>query len=400
MKKLISAVLIVRNEAKSIKAVLESAKLCCDKVTIIDTGSTDDTIKLIHETLADFPHNFFERPFRGFKDSRNEMLDLDRENGEPTEFQVMLSGDEYIRDGEKLRVYLENQRATDIGIHFIRLILDSGLEYQARIFRTGSPWRYDDFGLGIHEVPVWTGGEPSGPISAFAGAHIDHDVSDPIARMDNIWENHIPMLWAVTEKDPTNGRAWEYLAQSYEAFLPHMEEEERKQTAAMCMNIYHKRFELPFDTKEQKNFLMMRYVDDARLTDVLAPEEQFVIADTLYKSDPTRPETALLRAVIASTCTTKLASDVYNLAVEAAKVGEEVRLKGGLNNSAPLDMATEWKAHRLAAVAAKQLSSKHAEYIPLVRDHIKNGMALGGPWFLFKDILGATATPDQLDTLG
>jgi glycosyltransferase involved in cell wall biosynthesis len=398
--------MIIKDEARSLRGLLDAvAPHHIDAYTIIDTGSTDGSQSIIREAMVGVPGKLYELPFKGYKDSRNEALELDRENG--TEFQIVLSGDEYLRDPQKLREYLETQRPGPDGltgtpekpdIHFIRLVLDSGIEYQPRIFRTGSPWKYDDFGLGVHEVPVHP--VKGAPVGAFAGAHIDHDVSDPIGRMDHIWENHIPKLEEAHEKDPKNVRAIEFLAQSYESFLPHMEGDELTQTARRCLDLYHRRFALPFEHPEQKNFFMMRYINDARLSGVFKPEELFIMVDELYKADSTRPETALLRAVIASTCTTKLASEVYTLAKEAAAVGEEVRLKGGLNNSAPLDMSTEWKAHRLAAVAAKQLAGKHDEYKTLVREHIKNGLALGGSWVLFKDILGPDATPEQLETLG
>jgi hypothetical protein len=78
---------------------------------------------------------------------------------------------------------------------------------------------------------------------------------------------------------------------------------------------------------------------------------------------------------------------VYNLAREAALVAEKVRLAGGLNNSSPLDMSTEWKAHRLAALAASNLAKKHPEQMQLAKDHIAAGLSVGGPWMMFKGII-------------
>lgn len=386
---LLGLTMIVKNEAKSIRGVLEAVKMHVDRWTILDTGSIDGTQDIVRETMDGLPGELFEEPFAGFAASRNRVLEL---AGDTTQFSLMLSGDEYLRDGEKLREYLTTQLDTNVDCFFVRLLLDDVICPQPRIFRTGGPWQFDDFGLGIHEVPVCPG--PPGyraPVAVVDGGYIEHIVSDPIARMDNIWENHIPQLEAVLEKDPNNARAIEFLTQSYESFIGFSDEDERKELATKCILLYHRRFALPFQSEEERNVYVMRYLDDCRFTDVYSPEELFALVDALCKKEPKRPEIALMRAVVASTCTTMLASEVYRLSVEACRVGEAARKDGGLNNSSPLTTSTEWKAHRLAAVAAKQLSSKHAEYMPLAREHIAAGLALGGPWALFKPIMDDAA---------
>jgi hypothetical protein len=134
-------------------------------------------------------------------------------------------------------------------------------------------------------------------------------------------------------------------------------------------------------------------IDTARLGDSFTPEELFIMADKLCQADASRPEPFFLRAVIASTCPSKLTSDVYSFAREATVVAEKVRGQGGLTNSSPLDMSTEWKAHRLAAIAAANLAKKYPENLLLAKDHIAAGLAVGGPWMAFKSILDAEATP-------
>lgn len=399
MKPLLSLMMLLKDEASSIKEVLEAVKPHVDRYTIIiDNQSADNTEDIVREVMGDIPGVVAKEKWLGYKESRNALLRFDSMGlvnatgtaKNPSEFNLMLSGDEFLRDGDKLRAYLETQRETNIDCHFIRLTLDTGIEWQARILRTGSKWLYDDEDCGVHEVPVYPDGTDA-PKSPSTGGYIEHVVANPIARMDNIWENHIPLLEAALERNPENGRALEFLAQSFESFLGYMEEDERKDTAARCLELYHRRFALPFTFPEHKRFLMMRYIDDARLAGTFTPEQLFDMADALVKADTSRPEAALLRAAIGATCKSMLATDLYKLARHAAEVGEAVRKRGGLNNSSPFDMSTEWKAHRLAAIAACQLAKKHPEYAPLVREHAKAGASLGGPWAMFKGIM------DELD---
>jgi glycosyltransferase involved in cell wall biosynthesis len=392
MRPLVSLVMMIKDEAKSLRGVLEAVKPFVDRWTIVDTGSRDDSCRIVKEVMVSVPGWLHHEQFRGYAATRNRVLDLDAQVTDPSEFSLFLSGDEYLRDGAKLREYLETQRDTNVDCHFIRLALDMGMSMQARVLRTGSKWRYDDFDLGIHEVPVYPGGADA-PKGASPGGYIEHVAADPIARMDNIWEKHIPLLRAALERNPKNERALEFLISSLESFLPHMETDECKDTVEECLELYRQRFELPFVCEEQRRIFVMRMIDTARLGDSFTPEELFIMADKLCQADASRPEPFFLRAVIASTCPSKLTSDVYSFAREATVVAEKVRGQGGLTNSSPLDMSTEWKAHRLAAIAAANLAKKYPENLSLAKDHIAAGLAVGGPWMAFKSILDAEATP-------
>ena len=50
-KSLLSLVMIVKNEADTIQKVLESTKDTIDRYTILDTGSTDNTVDIILSTF-------------------------------------------------------------------------------------------------------------------------------------------------------------------------------------------------------------------------------------------------------------------------------------------------------------------------------------------------------------
>lgn len=68
--------MIVRDESAVIQRCLESVKPYIDYWVIVDTGSKDDTINLIKQTLQDIPGELHLRPFDTFSNSRNHALDL------------------------------------------------------------------------------------------------------------------------------------------------------------------------------------------------------------------------------------------------------------------------------------------------------------------------------------
>ena len=63
---LLSLVMIVKNEAVSIKRTILSVKGIVDRYTILDTGSTDDTVALIKSEFGDTPGEVYEEPFLDF----------------------------------------------------------------------------------------------------------------------------------------------------------------------------------------------------------------------------------------------------------------------------------------------------------------------------------------------
>lgn len=77
MKQLkIGLVMIVRNEAVIIKRCLESVKDFVDYRTIVDTGSTDDTIKTIEKTMCVVPAKLYKRKWLNFAHNHNQALKL------------------------------------------------------------------------------------------------------------------------------------------------------------------------------------------------------------------------------------------------------------------------------------------------------------------------------------
>ena len=143
---LLHLVMIVKDAGKDFQSVLEHNKQYIDRWTILDTGSTDNTVNTIKDVLSDKRGELHEEPFISFKDSRNRSLDL---AGEDCEFVIILD-DTYVIDGD-LRTFLDTIRGDQFANSFSMYITSNDSIYSSnRILRPrNSHIRY----IGdIHEV--------------------------------------------------------------------------------------------------------------------------------------------------------------------------------------------------------------------------------------------------------
>lgn len=107
----IAAVLIVRDEARCIMRCVESVRPWVDRVVVVDTGSTDDTIELARRAGAevhrlDWPDDFSA--------ARNRALDL-----ADADWNLVIDADEWIKSGgDGLRAWCQGpQRLGTVCIH-------------------------------------------------------------------------------------------------------------------------------------------------------------------------------------------------------------------------------------------------------------------------------------------
>jgi glycosyltransferase involved in cell wall biosynthesis len=97
--------MIVKDAGDQFRHVLTENLPYIDRWTILDTGSTDNTISIINDVLKNKKGNLYQEEFKGFKNSRNRCLDL---AGDSCVFKIMLD-DTYIIKGN-LRSFLTNYR--------------------------------------------------------------------------------------------------------------------------------------------------------------------------------------------------------------------------------------------------------------------------------------------------
>lgn len=395
MKPLLSLVMILKDEASSIQAVLEAALPHVDGGTILDTGSTDGTQELVRNAFRAAGKVLYlvEEDFIDYAASRNRVMTLDVEYGAPAAFQLMLSGDEYLSGGDALREHLGHYVDGPFDCFRLRVIVDGVSLMSPRVFRTGSPWKYEHK---VHEVP-YNRQDPTAQMGDILDAGIDHIVSDLESRCSTVWEKHIPLLQTELEASPFDERALMFLAQSYEYLMPGFDEEERKQYSAEAMNLRLRRDKIATGGKAERAFNQMHMIDDARLTGLFTNEQLLAWAKALHNADPKRPETAMMVATIAMDV--EPVQKVYEYAAKAAKISEEAR---SIVNDSPVDTSIEWRAHNMAAVACKQLAAKHGgDWWRIMKEHAEAGMvlceAMGGPKHVFFPFFAEAAAAESSD---
>lgn len=87
----IAAVLIVRNEARCIVRCLESVRPWVDRIVVLDTGSTDETVELARQSGAEVHHLVWPGDFAA---ARNHALDL-----AAADWNLILDADEWLASG-------------------------------------------------------------------------------------------------------------------------------------------------------------------------------------------------------------------------------------------------------------------------------------------------------------
>ncbi|WP_437904019.1 hypothetical protein WME95_36860 [Sorangium sp. So ce327] len=216
---LLALVMIVKDEAPSIRETLASARPHVDRFTLLDTGSTDGTQALARAAMAGVPGDLVEEPFVDFGATRSRALDL---AGDAAVFTLMLSGDERLVAGGALRRFCEERRDASGPVHgayHVRVRYGDSVYDSARLARASAGWRYVG---ATHEV-LSREGEPP-PSIRVPDAHIVHDLSRrDAAAQTRRWQRDLELLSAALARSPGDGRAAFYLAQTLECLGRHAE---------------------------------------------------------------------------------------------------------------------------------------------------------------------------------
>jgi len=143
---LINLCIMVKNGGEQFEQMLRDNMDLIDRWTILDTGSTDNTIEIIKKVLGETKKGqLYQEPFINFKDSRNRLLDL---AGDSCKYTLMLD-DTYIIKGQ-LRQFLNTVRSDQFSDSFSLYIKSDDVEYGSnRILKTNRKLRY---WYRIHEV--------------------------------------------------------------------------------------------------------------------------------------------------------------------------------------------------------------------------------------------------------
>lgn len=109
----LSACLIVKNESKNLDRCLKSLKAVCDEIVVVDTGSTDDTIKIAEKHGAKIGHFPWCDDFAA---ARNVSLDL-----ATSHWALWIDADEEL-DAGSINAVREGLIRPQFGGYFVRIV--------------------------------------------------------------------------------------------------------------------------------------------------------------------------------------------------------------------------------------------------------------------------------------
>lgn len=205
---LIHFTMIVKNAGERFKDVLLHNLPYIDRWTILDTGSTDNTISIIQNVLKDKKGTLYQEPFINFRESRNRCLDLSTYEGRiPCEYTIMLD-DTYQIYGDLRKFLIHN--IDDDAIESFSLYIKTDVQYVSnRIIKSKTNLRYINT---IHET-IQPNKNYLIPIDiSYLSEYIDEYMNQrTIARK----QLDLNLLFDEYNKDPTNPRHSYYIAGTY-----------------------------------------------------------------------------------------------------------------------------------------------------------------------------------------
>lgn len=145
---LLELVMIVKNAESVIIPTLKTVKKYIDYFTILDTGSTDNTVSIISQEMSDCKGNIYQEPFVDFSTSRNRALEL---VGGRCKFTLFLDDTYHLHGGDRLREILKS-KGKDNDCFDIRIFNpeEKKIYYSTRILATKAGYRYK---YRVHEIP-------------------------------------------------------------------------------------------------------------------------------------------------------------------------------------------------------------------------------------------------------
>ena len=205
---LINLCIMVKNGGPQFEQMLTVNLNLIDSWTILDTGSTDNTIEIINNLLVGKKNgNLYQEPFINFKDSRNKLLEL---AGTKCKFNLMLD-DTYILKGN-LRNFLNEVRSDQYSNSFTLFIHSDDTKYGSnRITKSNSGLKYI---YKIHEV-IDEQNNTNIVIPENRAYIFDERYDYMNTRTMDRKQLDLKLLFEEIDEDPNNPRSYYYLGQTY-----------------------------------------------------------------------------------------------------------------------------------------------------------------------------------------
>jgi tetratricopeptide (TPR) repeat protein len=206
---LINYTMIIKNGGELLEKILNENLCIIDRWTILDTGSTDNTIEIIKKVLVGKKKGkLFEEPFINFRDSRNRCLDL---AGHDCKFTLMFD-DTYVTRGN-LREFLNVVRGDQFSDSFSLYLQSHDTQYASnRIIKsafTNLRYKYK-----IHEV-ITPDNNKNVIIPIHHSLVFDYRADYMENRTMDRKQYDLKVLFETIKEEPEDSRAYYYLGQTY-----------------------------------------------------------------------------------------------------------------------------------------------------------------------------------------
>lgn len=208
---LVKYTMIIKNGGELLEQVLKENIPFMDSWCILDTGSTDDTVNIILNTLKNIPGKLHQEPFINFRDSRNRCLEL---AGTDCKFIMMLDDTYVIRETKpgSFREFLTVTRGDQFSDSYSLLIKSHDTEYYSnRITKSENKLRYI---YTIHEV-IQEENNINVTIPNNVGYIFDYRADYMEKRTTDRKQFDLQLLFKEYEDNPNDPRALYYIAQTY-----------------------------------------------------------------------------------------------------------------------------------------------------------------------------------------
>lgn len=196
--------MIVKDESRVIRRCIESVLPFIHAWSIVDTGSTDGTQKIIREALSHLPGELYERPWRDFGSNRTEAIELAKGKAD---YLLFMDADEVFEAPAGFQ-----WQTLEADAYLLMLGEGPNRYWRELLVRADLLWRYEGV---IHEYlrcgESYHCEKIEGPIVVghFDGGRSQGlDVSAKYARDAKVLEEAL-------KKEPENTRYTFFLAQSY-----------------------------------------------------------------------------------------------------------------------------------------------------------------------------------------
>lgn len=213
---LLELVMIIKNSGNIITECLNSVKDYIDYYTILDTGSTDNTVELVKETLNNKKGKIYQEPFIDFSTSRNRSLEL---ASKKCKYIIILDDSYILNNGKHLRQFLEKTKENKGNNELLSIKIkdDYGnIYYSPRIISSTSNLKY----IGrVHETLDYNINNKHDFIDENVAYIFDIKTPEHDIRSKNRCKKDIELLLLDEQDNPTNSRTLYYLAQIYTKIL-------------------------------------------------------------------------------------------------------------------------------------------------------------------------------------